>query len=70
MYYVIPITEATVDLIADLNGGVRPELETEETFFVYEGENEPPTIITGFDFDNNLPWSQMTMTKIFTITKK
>lgn len=43
---IIPITPATLDIIEVLNGGVRPELESEETFFIYKGQNEPPTIIT------------------------
>jgi len=38
---IIPITPATLDIIEVLNGGVRPELESEETFFMYKGQNEP-----------------------------
>lgn len=44
--YIIPIDSITLDLIQALNGGVRPELEAEATFFVYKGETEPPEIVT------------------------
>jgi hypothetical protein len=43
---IIPILPATLDIIEVLNGGVRPELESEETYFVYKGQEEPPSIIT------------------------
>lgn len=43
---IIPITPATLDIIEVLNGGVRPELESEETFFVYKGKDVPSEIIT------------------------
>ena len=42
---VIPIVPATLDIIEELNGGVRPELEDQETFFVYKGKNEHAEII-------------------------
>jgi len=34
--YAIPIEQNTLDLIQVLNGGVRPEIEEEHTWFVFE----------------------------------
>lgn len=43
---IIPITPATLDIIEVLNGGVRPVLEDEETFFIFNGKDDPADILT------------------------
>lgn len=62
---VIPITPATLDIIEVLNDGVRPALETKETFFVYRGADAHSNIITISEL-NELP-EYMTLVKIFYI---
>jgi hypothetical protein len=49
MSYIIPICEATLDLIEVLNDGVRPQPELDEepeTFYIYKGKDEHADIIT------------------------
>ena len=43
--YIIPINTNTLDLIEELNNGVRPEIEKHKTFFVWD-QNEPADIWT------------------------
>jgi hypothetical protein len=50
---IIPITPATLDIIEVLNGGVRPELEDEETFFIYH--KDAPAEIVHQDAIEKLP---------------
>ena len=56
---IIPITEDTVEMLAEINGGVKPECEEEPTFFVYNGPDVPAEIIDqqtalAFRWDNSL----------------
>lgn len=44
--FAIPITPETLDLLEALNDGVRPELENEETFFIFRGMDAPNSIST------------------------
>jgi hypothetical protein len=61
--HIIPIVPATLDIIEVLNDGVRPEVEQEETFFVYNGKDEPSEIVTFDKLDETAPeW--MTQVKI------
>jgi hypothetical protein len=46
--YAIAITEATLDLIEELNNGVRPKIQKELTFFVWK-KDEPAEIVTKKD---------------------
>lgn len=48
--YVIPIASDSLDLIEVLNNGIRPEIEAEQTFFVYFGPNQIPQIINAETF--------------------
>jgi hypothetical protein len=43
---IIPVTPATLDIIEVLNGGVRPVIEDEETFFIFNGKDEHADIVT------------------------
>lgn len=43
--YLIPITPFTLDLVAQLNGGVRPEMEQEPTYFLFSPTKSFATII-------------------------
>lgn len=43
---LIPIIDETLEMLEELNNGVRPEKQDEETWFVYKGKNEVPEIIT------------------------
>lgn len=46
MLVLIPITPVTLDFIEELNGGVRPKLETEAaTYFIYRGKDEHAEIL-------------------------
>lgn len=67
MLYVIPITEDTLDLIEVLNDGIRPELENEATFFVYEGQEKFARIVTKKDVDEMPVVIGGSTTKIFHI---
>lgn len=49
---IIPITEDTLELITEANGGVTPQIEEETTFFVYKGPNTPAEIIGIFEFED------------------
>jgi hypothetical protein len=51
MEIIIPITAATINLITELNGGVRPEFESDQTFFVWRGPTFAPNIIDFNKFD-------------------
>lgn len=46
MFVLIPIVPATVDLIEQLNDGVRPEIEDGETFYVWRGDDKESKIVT------------------------
>ena len=37
MRYIIPINETTQPLLAELNGGVKPEIEV-QTYFIYDSD--------------------------------
>lgn len=43
---IIPISDATLDIIEVLNGGVRPELQEVDTFYIWNGPDEHADIIT------------------------
>jgi hypothetical protein len=43
--YIMPVVEATLDLITPLNGGVTPVVETPTAFFVYKGPDVPAVIV-------------------------
>jgi hypothetical protein len=61
--HIIPIGPATLDIIEVLNDGVRPEVESEETFFVYNGKGKPADIVT-FDELGECSPEWMTAVKI------
>lgn len=42
----IPINKLTAEMLSELNAGVVPEIEEDETFFIYKGKNIPPEIVT------------------------
>lgn len=49
--FAIIIDSTTAPLIAAMNNGVVPQIEPEEaTYFIYEGEDTPPSIIGSDDF--------------------
>lgn len=41
--YAIEINERTLDLITVLNGGIRPQIEDEETVFIFETKGPDTT---------------------------
>lgn len=43
---LIKIQEETLDMIEKLNNGVRPEIEIDGSFFVYNGPDAPHMIIS------------------------
>jgi len=45
MNYIIPITNATLDLVEELNNGIRPAREYEDTVFDYAGKDSTADII-------------------------
>lgn len=49
--YIIPITPDTLELIEVLNNGVRPELEDQETHYVFKGKDEYAEILTRAEVD-------------------
>jgi hypothetical protein len=48
---IIPVIDATLDIIEKLNDGVRPIVEVPETYYVYRGENELSEIISSHEFE-------------------
>jgi hypothetical protein len=52
---VIPIVEETLDMIEELNGGVRPLIEKGKStaVFVYKGPDTPPDIVPVEDILEN-----------------
>jgi hypothetical protein len=48
---IIPVIDATLDIIEKLNDGVRPIVEVPETYFVYRGENDHSEIISSAEFE-------------------
>lgn len=56
---IIPIREETLDILEVLNGGVRPGIEDEPTFYIYRGENEHAEIIKHDELsdDPNQVWT-------------
>lgn len=43
--YAIPVKPETLDLIATLNGGVRPVVEEFPTLYLYDGEDSEAAIV-------------------------
>lgn len=52
---IIPVTPATLDIIEVINGGVRPAIEAEETFFIFNGKDKPADIVTADGLDEIAP---------------
>lgn len=50
--YIIPITPFTRDLIALFNGGIRPEMEQEPTYYLLSPTGSFATIIGEEEFKN------------------
>lgn len=50
--YAIPITPVTLDLVQELNGGVRPVIQNEPTYFILSTHGLPAKIITETKFKN------------------
>jgi hypothetical protein len=46
---IIPIVPETQAMLAEVNGGVTPEVEDELTFFVYNGPGETADIINRYE---------------------
>jgi hypothetical protein len=54
---LLPINECTLDMIAALNGGVRPTLEdNQENWFVFKGMDEFADIITQEEAEKISAW--------------
>lgn len=66
---IIPITPATLDIIEVLNGGMRPALETEESFFVYSGKDAHAEIITNDEITSRYYDENMTVVRIVCLDK-
>lgn len=65
MIHIIPIVPATLDIIEVLNNGVRPQVEDEETFYVYKGKDEITKIITLAELQSSPEYDEwMTIVKI------
>lgn len=58
--FVIPIKFDTLDLIAPLNGGLRPSVEKDTTFFIYRGEEEYADIVDAIGLLQYLTGRNMT----------
>lgn len=43
--YIMPVVEATLDLVTTLNGGVTPAVEEPPAFYVYKGPDVPAVIV-------------------------
>lgn len=52
--FAILITKVTAPLIAAMNNGVTPEVENDETYFIYENEEIAPYIITSKEMESRL----------------
>jgi hypothetical protein len=61
---IIPIVPATLDIIEVLNGGVRPDIEVEETFFIFNDKDEPSDIVTAGVLRERYDTTWMSMTLI------
>jgi hypothetical protein len=43
--FIIPIEQRTLEVIAAINNGVRPDIEEEHTSFIYHDETRPTEIV-------------------------
>jgi len=59
----IPVLEETLELIGELNGGVRPAVEEGVgTYFIYDGADKTADIISQAEFEKNHEvWSNITI---------
>jgi hypothetical protein len=48
--FAFQLQEETLEMATCLNNGVRPELEDEDTYFVVDGFDSVPEIVTATDF--------------------
>lgn len=55
MKTVIQIQEETLDILEVLNSGVRPGIEEDQTFYVFEGMDKHAQIVDREWFEENCP---------------